>query len=139
MKNNFISAIVIVSVFLVAAMISGIVSNAIAQQNATTGLQNATTGLQNATTGLQNATGIANTNNGGVSDPTLGTGAVGREGAEIGAMGSEETPSGNNAGSESEGTRGNTGGIGGGLGPGNGSSLGQGSGADTSGGGAGGY
>jgi hypothetical protein len=130
MKNNFISAIVIVSVFLVAAMISGIVSNAIAQQNATTG-------LQNATTGLQNATGIANTNNGGVSDPTLGTGAVGREGTEIGAMGSEETPSGNNAGSESEGTRGNTGGIGGGLGSGSGS--GQGSGADTSGGGAGGY
>jgi hypothetical protein len=132
MKNNFISAIVIVSVFLVAAMISGIVSNAIAQQNATTG-------LQNATTGLQNATGIANTNNGGVSDPTLGTGAVGREGTEIGAMGSEETPSGNNAGSESEGTRGNTGGIGGGLGSGSGSGSGQGSGADTSGGGAGGY
>ena len=126
MKNNFILAVVTVSVFLVAAMISGIVSNAIAQQNATT-------------TGQQNATGIANTNNGGVSDPTLGTGAVGREGAEIGAMGSEETPSGNNAGSESEGTRGNTGGIGGGLGPGNGSSLGQGSGADTSCGGAGGY
>ena len=125
MKNNFVLAIVTVSVFLVTAMISGFVSNAIAQQN--------------ATTGQQNETGIANTNNGGVSDPTLGTGAVGREGTEIGAMGSEETPSGNNAGSESEGTRGNTGGIGGGLGPGNGSSLGQGSGADTSGGGAGGY
>ena len=125
MKNNFVLVIVTVSVFLVAAMISGFVSTAIAQQN--------------ATAGQQNATGIANTNNGGVSDPTLGTGAVGREGAEIGAMGSEETPSGNNAGSESEGTRGNTGGIGGGLGPGNGSSLGQGSGADTSGGGAGGY
>lgn len=125
MKNNFILAIVTVSVFLVAAMISGIVSNAIAQQN--------------ATTGQQNATGIADTNNGGVSDPTLGTGAVGREGTDIGAMGSEETPSGNNAGSESEGTRGNTGGIGGGLGPANGSGTGQGSGADTSGGGAGGY
>jgi hypothetical protein len=132
MKNNFVLVIVTVSVFLVAAMISGFVSTAIAQQNATAG-------QQNATAGQQNATGIANTNNGGVSDPTLGTGAVGREGAEIGAMGSEETPSGNNAGSESEGTRGNTGGIGGGLGPGNGSSLGQGSGADTSGGGVGGY
>ena len=137
MKNNFVLAIVTVSVFLVAAMISGIVSNAIAQQNATAGQQNATAGQQNATAGQQNETGIADTDNGGVSDPTLGTGGVGREGAEIGAMGSEETPSGNNAGSESEGTRGNTGGIGGGLG--NGSGSGQGSGSDISGGGAGGY
>ena len=139
MKNNFILAIVSVSVFLVAAMVSGTVYNAIAQQNATAGQQNATAGQQNATAGQQNTPGIANTNNGGVSDPTLGTGAVGREGTDIGAMGSEETPSGNNAGSESEGTRGNTGGIGGGLGSGNGSGSGQGSGADISGGNASGY
>ena len=65
MKYNFVLAIVTVSVFLVAAMISGIVSNAIAQQNETAG-------QQNATVGQQNATGIANTNNGGDSSQSLG-------------------------------------------------------------------
>jgi hypothetical protein len=113
MKNNLISSIIIASsIFLVVIMISGIAFNAIAQLN--------------ATNGPQNMTGITE-NNGGVPDPTLGSGEVGREGAAIGAMGSEATPSRNNAGSESEASRGNTGGIGGGLGAGNDSGLGTGS------------
>jgi hypothetical protein len=113
MKSNHNSVNDFALLFLVAIMTLGFASNAIAQQNTTNG-------QMNATTAIKNMTGIANNSTGGVPDPILGSGATGSEGKGIGAMGNEETPSGNNGGNDDGG--GNTGGIGGGLNSGSASS-----------------